>query len=123
MVSTMNPIELGSSSGSLALVLDEKGVGDWCQVHLLVSGASRPLGAETLKYVAAQLVSFLAETSPGVRWVLGLSELHTSAYGEHVGGGAIIHLQDANANMFAKLVISPGEKTQWLEQLSRDGAP
>jgi hypothetical protein len=123
MVSTMNPIELGSSSGRLALVLDEKGVGDWCQVHLLVAGASRPLGAATLRYVVAHLVSFLTDTSPGVRWVLGLSELHTSAYGEHVAGGAIIHLQDADANMFAKLVISPGEKTQWLEQLSRHAAP
>jgi len=122
MVSAKTPIELSSSSGSLTLALDEKGVGGWCQVHLLVSGASRPLGAERLKYIAAHLASFLADTSPGQRWVLSLSELHTSAYGEHVAGEAIIHLQDADAKMFAKLVLTPAEKSQWLQEMLKHAA-
>jgi hypothetical protein len=122
MVTAAAPIVLRNSSGSLTLTLDEKGVGDWCQVHLLVSGMSRPLGAERLKYIAAYLASFLADTSPGQRWVLSLSELHTSAYGEHVAGGAIIHLQDADAKMFAKLVLTPAEKSQWLQEMSKHAA-
>lgn len=122
MVSANTPIKLSSSSGSLTLALDEKGVGGWCQVHLLVSGASRPLGAETLKYIAAHLASFLADTSPGQRWVLSLSELHTSAYGEHVAGEAIIHFQDADAKMFAKLVLTPAEKSQWLQEMLKHAA-
>jgi len=122
MVNAKPPIELSSSSGSLTLALDENGVGSWCQVHLYVSGASRPLGAETLKYIAAHLASFLADTSPGQRWVFSLSELHTSAYGEHVAGGAVIHLQDADAQMFAKLVLTPDEKNQWLQEVSKHAA-
>ena len=119
MVNTKPSIELSSSSGSLTIALDEKGIGGWCQVHLLVSGASLPLGAERLKYIAAHLASFLADTSPGQRWVLSLSELHTSAYGEHVEGGAIVLLQDADAKMFAKLVLTPAEKSQWLREVSK----
>ncbi len=122
MVSANLPIELSSSSGSLRLVPDEKGVGGWCQVHLLVSGANRPLGAETLKYITAHLASFLADTSPGCRWVLSLSELHTSAYGEHVAGEAIIHLQDTDAKMLAKLVLTPAEKSQWLQEMLKHDA-
>ncbi len=122
MVSANTPIELSSSSGSLTLTVDEKGIGGWCQVHLLLSGASRPLGAERLKYIAAHLASFLADTSRGQRWVLSLSELHTSAYGEHIAGGAIIHLQDADARMFATIELTTAEKSQWLQELSRQAA-
>jgi len=121
MVTAMSPIILNSSSGDLTLTLDEKGVGGWCQVHLVVSDASRPLGAERLKYIASNLVSFLREpdTKSGLRSVLGLSEVHTCMYGEHVEGEAVIHLQDADAKMFAKIVLTPAEKSAWLEVLSQ----
>jgi hypothetical protein len=111
---------LSSSSGDLTVTFDEQGVGGWCQVHLLVSGVSEPLGAERLKYIVTHLSSFLAGTTPGLRWVLSLSERHTSAYGEHVGEGeAILHLQDADAKVFAKLVLTRAEKKQWMEILSQ----
>jgi hypothetical protein len=117
MVTATTPIVLSSSSGSLTLTLDEKGVGGWCQVHLLVSGVRRPLGAEGLKYIAVHLASFLTDTSPGQRVVLSLSERHTSAYGEHIAGGAIIRLQDANAKWFAKLELTAAEMGQWMQEL------
>lgn len=119
MVTTAPSIVLSSSSGSLTLTLDETGVGGWCQVHLLASGVCRPLGAERLTYIAARLTSFLADTSLGRHWVFSLSELHTSAYGEHVAGEAILHLRDADAKMFATLVITAAEKSQWLRELSQ----
>lgn len=119
MVTNPTPLVLRSSSGNLILSLDEKGVGGWCQVHLEMPGIRRPLGAERLRYVATHLASFLAESSSTQRWVFSLSELHTSAYGEHVDGEAIIHLQDADAKMFAKLVLTPTERTEWIETLSQ----
>ena len=116
---TAAAIVLSSVSGTLTLTVDEKGVGGWCQVHLIVSGVTRPLGAEGLKYIAAHLTSFLADPSPGQRWVLSLSELHTSAYGEYVAGEAIIRLQDADATWFAELVLTPAEISEWMQGLAQ----
>jgi hypothetical protein len=115
----MAPIVLSSSAGgNLTLTLDPKGLGGWCQVHLVVSDVDRPLGAERLKYVAASLASFLRESkTSGIRSVFGLSELHTSAYGEQVGEEAVLHFQDRGGKMFAKLVLTSADKRQWLETL------
>jgi hypothetical protein len=123
VVTVASPIVLGSSSGSLTLALDEEGVGGWYKVHLVAEGVGRQLGAERLKYIAKQLTSFLADPSPGRRWILSLAELHTSAYGEHASGQAIIELQDADAKWFAKLVLTPAEKGEWLRQLSEHAVP
>lgn len=122
-MSAANPIVLSSSSGSLTLAIDEQGVGGWCQVHLLVAGVGRQLGAERLRYIASHVTSFLADPSPGRRWVFNLSELHTSAYGEHVAAESIIHLQGANAQWFAKLVLTPTEKSEWMQELSQHIGP
>ena len=121
---TGNPVVLlSSSSGDLTFTHDERGIGGWCQVHLLASGVSRPLGAERLKYIATHMSSFLADRTPGLRWVLSLSELHTSVYGEHVGEEVILHLQDADAKMFAKLALTRTEQKHWLEILFRHTGP
>lgn len=119
MVTVTGPIVLDSSSGSLVLSLDEEGVGGWCRVQLLVEGTGRPLGAERLKHIAEQLKSFLADASPGRRWIFGLSELHTSAYGEHCPHETIIDLQDGNAKWFARLELTPDEKHAWMLKLSK----
>lgn len=107
---------LTSASGALSLSLDEHG---WCQVHLRASGTRRRLGAERLSYIAAHLARFLTDTSPGQRWVFSLSELHMSAYGEHVDGGVLVHFQDSSANVFASLTLTLDEKTEWVQELSR----
>ena len=121
---TANPIVvLSSSSGGLTITCDEQGLGGWCQVHLLVSGVSRPLGAERLKYLVARLSSFLTDTAPGLRWVFSLSEQHTSAYGEQVADNGILHLQDADGEAFANLILTGTEKKQWRETLSQHGGP
>lgn len=119
MVTAAHPIVLSSSSGTLTLAIDEQGVGGWCQVHLLVAGVERRLGAERLKYIVSHLTSFLADPSPSRRWVFSLAELHTSAYGEHVAAETIIDLQDANAQWFAKMVLTPTEKSEWMQELSQ----
>lgn len=72
-----------------------------------------------MKYIVTHLWSFLAGTTPGLRWVLSLSERHTSAYGEHVGEEAVLHFQDSDAKVFAKLVLTRAEKVQWMEILSQ----
>lgn len=51
---------LSCSSGALTFTYDEKGVGGWCKVHLVVSGVSRPLGAERLTYIVMRLLSFVS---------------------------------------------------------------
>jgi hypothetical protein len=61
----------------------------------------------------------LANTSPGLRWVLSLSERHSSIFGEHVDGGTVLHIQDRHATMFAKLVLSTDERPQWLLEVSK----
>ncbi len=123
MVTTASPIVLSSSSGSLTLTFDEQGIGGWCQVHLLVAGVGHPLGAERLKYIATRLRAFLEDPAPSQRWVFSLSELHTSAYGEHVAGGAILRLQDAHGKWLTKLVLTPTEKGGWMRQLSQHAGP
>lgn len=101
-------------------MLDDNGISGWCQVYLLTADASRPLGAERLKYISSSLLSFLRDDArSGLRSVLGLSELHICIYGEHIGQQAMLHIQDADANVFAKLVLTPDEKNQWLLELSK----
>jgi hypothetical protein len=51
--------------------------------------------------------------------VFSLSERHTSAYGEHLAGEAILHLQDADGQVFARIVLTGAEKKQWLDLLSQ----
>ena len=111
----MPPIVLPGSNGTLTITSDERA---WCQVRLTTSRLSQLLGAATLNDIAAHLVAFLEDTAPGQRWVLSLSELHTSAYGEHVPGKVIFHLEDADGTMFAKLVITEAQKLQWIRELS-----
>lgn len=110
-------LTLTSASGSLTLTVDSQGEGGWCRVELVTSDAARPLGAERLSYVATRLTSFLQDASPGHRWVFSLSELHTSAYGEHYDGTVTLELQDASAITFAVLTLSPAERTEWLDRL------
>jgi hypothetical protein len=117
MVTPVSPIVLSSSTGNLTVTLDPQGVGGWCQVHLVVSGMTRPLGAERLKYIAAHLLAFIDDTSTSQHWVLSLAELHTSAYGEHVATGAVIRLQDAEATFFSRLELTPAELAEWRQQL------
>jgi hypothetical protein len=112
-VTATEPVVLTSASGTLTLALDEKGIGGWCQARLLAAGAER------LMYIAAQLAAFLADSAPGQRWIFSLSELHTSAYGEHVDGATIIALQDSDAKWFATLLLTSGERSEWLRQSSR----
>ena len=69
--------------------------------------------------VSERLSSFLVDTSVNQRWVLSLSELHTSVYGEHVAGGVLIHFQDADAMMFATLLLTAAERVQWIQQLAQ----
>ncbi len=116
MVNVVPPIVLRASGGTLTIT---PGLQAWCQVHLVTPDISRPLGAESLEYVAAHLMAFLANAAPGLRWVLSLSELHCSAYGEHVAQEAFLHLQDAEARMFAKIVVTSAEKSQWMDELSK----
>ena len=39
-------------------------------------------------------------------------------YGEHVAGAAIIDFQDADVKWFAKLALSPDEKSEWTRQVT-----
>lgn len=118
MVIAKPHVELRSASGTLLIAVDALGVGGWCQVQLIAAGGTRPLGAEQWKYISAHLSSFLADTSPGQRWVFSLAERHTSAYGEHVAGAAVLHLEDADGRIFARLVLSSAEIDQWLHDMA-----
>jgi len=62
-------------------------------------------------------VAFLSDNSPELRWVLSLADLHCSAYGEHTTVATILYIQDAGANAFATLALSPAERSQWMHEL------
>jgi hypothetical protein len=116
MVNEIPPIVLTASGASLVISPDEHA---WSQIHFAASGVRRPLGAERLKYIAEHIVSFLSDLTSGQRWVLSLSELHVSAYGEHLAGKAVLHLQDAEGMMFADLEITEAARKQWIDELSQ----
>ena len=111
----MTPILLRTRTATLEIHPNEHG---WSQVQLTTAGMSRPLGAETLKYLTTRIRAFLSDPAPGQRWVLSLSELQVSVYGEHLTEGAVLHFQDANAKMFADVVITDAAKKQWIQELS-----
>jgi hypothetical protein len=111
----MTPILLRTSTATLEIHPNEHA---WSEVQLTTSGMSRPLGAETLKYLTTHIRAFLSDPTPGQRWVLSLSELHVSVYGEHLAEGAVLHFQNAHAKMFADVVITDAEKTQWIQELT-----
>jgi len=98
------------------IVPDEVG---WSQVRLSAAGVTRPLGAETLEYIASKLTAFLSDTAPGQRWVFSLSELHVSAYGDHVAGRVVLQFQDAEGRMFATLELTAAEMSEWKQIVSR----
>jgi hypothetical protein len=72
VVSAAPPIVLSCSNGGLTLALDERGVGGWCQVHLLVYGVSRPLGGRS-------------RSGRGVEWQGGREGPHREQVG-HLAG-------------------------------------
>jgi hypothetical protein len=111
----MTPILLRTSTATLEIRPNEHA---WSDVQLTTAGMSRPLGAETLKYLTTHIRAFLSDPAPGQRWVLSLSELHVSVYGEHLAEGVVLHFQDAHAKMFADVVITDAEKTQWIQELT-----
>jgi hypothetical protein len=112
------PILLASGDVTLTITLDERGVGGWAQVALVSAGVRRPLGAERLSYLAARLVAFLSDPVPSSRWVASLAERHTSAYGEHVEGGAVLRLQDRDGEEFTKVMVTTAEGREWLAALT-----
>jgi hypothetical protein len=109
---------LTAGGGSLRLTTNEE---SWCQVSLVTTGETRPLGAELLSYVASHLVSFLSERRTGRQWVFTLAELHVAAYGEHLPEGVLFHFMDAEAKFFATLALSSAQQAKWLEALSPHG--
>lgn len=116
MLNDMTPILLRTSTATLKIHPNEDA---WSQVQLTTVGMSRPLGAETLKYLTTHIRAFLSDPAPGERWVLSLSELHVSVYGEHLAEGAVLHSQDAHAKLFADVAITAAEKNQWIQELTR----
>lgn len=115
----MTSLRLDTASGSLRVIVDSDGVGDWCQVHLVGPTADRPLGAERRAYLVARLTAFLADPTPGLRWVFSLAERHTSAYGEHAADHVMLHLQDASATWIGSLHLTTHDRDAWLQLLDR----
>jgi hypothetical protein len=116
MVNETPPIQLRTSTAGLMIEANEEA---WSQVRIIEAGKSRLLGAETLKYITTHFLDFFSDRTPGLRWVLSLSEVHIAVYGEHFRESTVLHLQDKDANMFARLVISDDERKKWIQELTR----
>jgi len=91
----------------------------WREGRFVAAGTSRPLGAETLEYIARHLLDFLSDRTPGLRWVLSRAEVHVSMHGEPFPERTTLHLQDKDANLFAELAIVDDEKKLWIQELAR----
>ena len=114
MVTLPDRIELVGSNGRLVLASDERG---WTRVSLKRDGMSLSLGAERLGGIATKLVAFLTQHGPGARWVLSLSELHFSVYGEHFADKVVLLIQDGDAQLVAELQLTPSEQQEWIDRL------
>ena len=111
----MDPIPLQASNGALSI---SPGDQEWAQVALHQGGDPLPLGADVLKLIAAKLVAFLRLPSRGPTWVLSLSELHFSIYGEYVDNLVLLRVQDAAGRMVATLELTREQQHDWVSCLA-----
>lgn len=119
-----NSLVLSASEGALRLEWNPQ---DWCQV-LWENGGSTPLGCDTLGIVRTRLLNGLADPSAKpdsgtidgnpVRWMISLNELHHSLYVAPLTEGLVIYVQDRNAKLKGKLVLSNFDCSQWRAALT-----
>jgi hypothetical protein len=118
MVEAEQILTLSSSESGLTLSMASAGVPGWWHVHLVRSGTQQVLGAEVKGYILTRLLLFLQDTRHELHWVLTLSERHVTFYGKRAQDRVELHIQDADAIMFAELVLTPTEAQEWTRVLS-----
>jgi hypothetical protein len=89
-----------------------------------------PLGAESLEYISKQLLPALSIpweeleqpvageiNGYSVKWVLTLSEEHSTLYLSIDGNTRLLYWQDKDANLIFIIYLSAEQATQWKGQL------
>jgi hypothetical protein len=111
LVNSSKNIELVCDNGSLHISPDDRG---WSYVVLRYQNRDVILGSEEFQYIVDHLILFLTgEKFTSLEWVLSLSEMHYSFYGEHKEGGAILKIQDHNAKWIADLKLTNKQRHEW----------
>ncbi|MEO6599766.1 MAG: hypothetical protein ABIQ16_07830 [Polyangiaceae bacterium] len=107
-------VELAGLNGGLSVEPTDTG---WAHVFFFNDEERIGLGADMLKHIAGQLLSFLEQRGPGTKSVLSLFELHFSIYGEHVEGKALLKIQDPDAKFVATLEVNAEQQLEWAKNL------
>ena len=113
------PVLLPSRTLSLRIAPVGTTENPWCQVHLIGPGLDLSLGAYTSRYLREHLLGFLDFEAPEERWVFSLAERHCSGYGSRRDDGLHLRIQDANAILFATLVLGSSERESWRQNLEQ----
>lgn len=107
-------IDLPGQNGQLSLLVGEP---DWTEVVLASAEQRLNLGAERVRLIAHQLITFLEQRDSEMTWVLSLAERHHSVYGKHEEGKTVLSFQDADGSMVATLEVSDAQRLEWTNLL------
>ena len=114
-------IELQAQGGGLRLETDD----GWCRCWLVDDG-DRYLGADTPRVVLTRLLEHLERSDKEiagelegqpVRWVLTLSEEHSTLYAARSGDERLLLIQDGDAKLVGRLTISDVDWERWRQAL------
>jgi hypothetical protein len=124
-------IRLPTSEGSVQIDASDE---SWCPCTLVQGEVSRYLGAASLDYITRHLWdSLLVEMIPEdipysgevygqkVRWVLSLSEEHSSLYMASTDSCRLLFWQDSRANLIALMHLSQEGVAIWRRRLAVSG--
>ena len=79
---------------------------NWSRCYFIIDGESIFIGAERPEYLYKQLLAFYNIWPREIKWILSLSETHTSIYGKAIDEEyANIQIQDKDAKIIYDKVI------------------
>jgi hypothetical protein len=104
------------TAGDVALHMAAGETG-WAKVVLRERWNTHQLGAAMSQDLVRRLLTFMSKPPLELRWVLTLSESHSSVYGLRDQAGVLLRFQDRNAVFFADLRLDDSVRQAWIDQL------
>lgn len=123
-----NLVEITLESQEANLVLSVGRENNWTSVSLVKSAKSELLGSEVLHIIAERLYNALNEPNAiqsshkidgiCVKWILSLSELHSSFYCALESSNVRLFIIDCEGVLIHSFALSPKEVLSWINNLS-----
>lgn len=102
MVTRDDEIEVVGRQGKKLLFSNVHG---WCEVAFQNNLERLSLGYQTWDYLSEKLTAFFLKKSATQTWVLSLSEIHTSFYGDILDKKSRLSFQNEKGILFSSLEI------------------